>query len=322
MRWLSRVGKAGAIVIAVAVVVAFGVHDETTASALRVTPQTTLPDTALGYLGVYTPAMPESTAGLSAFAEKTRTRPNVAAYYSGWLEPFQAGFAEELARRGAVPLVQVDPAGITLSAVVGGRYDAYLSEFAAAVHAFGHPVIISFGHEMNGDWYSWGDGKTSPAVFVAAWRHVVRVFRSAGASNVTWLWAMNTVVGGPGPAASPQPWWPGGGYVNWVGIDGYFYDQSETFGTVFGRSIAAIRRFTRDPVLITETAAAPAAGKANKIQQLFAGARAAGMLGVVWFDDNGNRRWAIDGNPAALTAFGQAAQGFGGAVLPPADVPD
>jgi mannan endo-1,4-beta-mannosidase len=91
---------------------------------------------------------------------------------------------------------------------------------------------------------------------------------------------------------------------------------------LFGQTIAAIRHFTRDPVLITETAAAPAAGQAAKIQELFAGARSAGMLGVVWFDDGGYRDWVIDNDPAALAAFGQAAQGFGGAVLPPADAPD
>jgi hypothetical protein len=157
---------------------------------------------------------------------------------------------------------------------------------------------------------------------VAAWQYLVKVFRSNGASNVTWLWTVNSVVGGPGPAASPQPWWPGASYVNWVGIDGYFYYKSESFGTLFGQTISAIRHFTRDPVLITETAAAPAAGQAAKIQELFAGARSAGMLGVVWFDDGGYRDWVIDNDPAALAAFGQAAQGFGGAVLPPADVPD
>ena len=321
-RFLLRGGTVVVILAAVAVAVAFGVRDENSASAFRVTQQSTLPATAQGYLGVYTPAMPESTDGLSAFETKTGTRPNVAVYYSGWLEPFQTQFAGELARRGTVPLVQIDPRGINLSWIVDGKYKSYLATFAQSVRSFGHPVIISFGHEMNGNWYSWGNGKTSPAAFVAAWQYLVKVFRSNGASNVTWLWTVNSVVGGPGPAASPQPWWPGASYVNWVGIDGYFYYKSESFGTLFGQTISAIRHFTRDPVLITETAAAPAAGQAAKIQELFAGARSAGMLGVVSFDNGGYRDWVIDNDPAALAAFGQAAQGFGGAVLPPADIPD
>jgi hypothetical protein len=107
-----------------------------------------------------------------------------------------------------------------------------------------------------------------------------------------------------------------------VGIDGYSYYRTESFATLFGGTISVIRRFTADPVLITETAIAPSTGRAAKIRELFAGARSAGLLGVVWFDDSGYRDWVIDNDPAALAAFGQAAQGFGGAVLPPADVPD
>jgi mannan endo-1,4-beta-mannosidase len=48
--------------------------------------------------------------------------------------------------------------------------------------------IIGFAPEMNGNWYKWGDQNTSPATWVAAWRHVVDVFRANGADNVSWLW--------------------------------------------------------------------------------------------------------------------------------------
>ena len=101
-------------------------------------------------------------------------------YYSGWMEPFQLRFAEEAASHGAVPLVQIDPTGVSLTAIAAGRYDAYLRSYASSVKAFGSQVILSFGHEMNGYWYSWGYRHTSPAAFVAAWRHVVTVFRAAG----------------------------------------------------------------------------------------------------------------------------------------------
>lgn len=316
MRFLRRAGTVVLVATAVATVVAFGIRDYNAASE-----QNTLPATAQGYLGAYTPTMPASTSGLTAFDAETGTRPNVAVYYSGWLEPFQARFAAGLARQGVVPLVQIDPEGIDLSSIVNDKYDSYLEAFAQSVRAFGHPVIISFGHEMNGNWYSWGNGKTSPATFVAAWQHVVKVFRSRGADNVTWLWTINSVAGGPGPAASPQPWWPGASYVDWVGIDGYFYYRTESFATLFGGTISVIKRFTADPVLITETAIAPSAGRAAKIQELFAGARSAGLLGVVWFDDSGYRDWLIDNDRAALAAFKQAAQGFGGASLPPVQDP-
>jgi hypothetical protein len=74
-------------------------------------------------------------------------------------------------------LVQLQPNGVTLASIAAGHSDDYLRSYADAVIAFGHPVILSFGHEMNGSWYSWGYGRASPATFVAAWRHIVRLFR-------------------------------------------------------------------------------------------------------------------------------------------------
>jgi mannan endo-1,4-beta-mannosidase len=305
-RLLRRLGSVVVVAGAIAGVVAFGLHAQKVAE-----PADSLPATPHGYLGVYVPGMPASDAGLTAFGAETGTRPNVAVYYSGWMEPFQVHFAEEVTARGAVPLVQIDPQGISLAAIAHGQYDGYLGTFAETLHNFGHPVIISFGHEMNGDWYSWGKGKTSPADFVAAWRHIVNVFRTWGVFNVTWLWTINSLAGGPGQAFSPKAWWPGASYVDWVGIDGYYYYHGESFRTVFGNTISVIRRFTEDPVFIPETGIAPAAGKASTIPQVLAGALSAGVLGVVYFDANGYMNWSLNGNSQALAAFGKAARGFG-----------
>ena len=101
-------------------------------------------------------------------------------YYSGWCVPFPTKFATTVANKGAVPLVQMDPDNISLRQIASGQYDGYLSAYAEAVRAYQHPVILSFGHEMNGNWYTWGYGNTSPAVFVAAWRHIVKLFRYPG----------------------------------------------------------------------------------------------------------------------------------------------
>jgi hypothetical protein len=294
------------VVATIAAVVAFGLHDQQAAE-----PTNPLPATPHGYLGVYVPGTPASDAGPIAFGSATRTQPNVSVYYSGWMEPFQTHFAEEVTARGSVPLVQIDPQGISLAAIAHGQYNGYLASFAEALHNFGHPVIISFGHEMNGDWYSWGKGKTSPADFVAAWRHIVNVFRTWGVFNVTWLWTINSLAGGPGRAAAPNAWWPGPSYVNWVGIDGYYYYKGESFRTVFGNTISVIRHFTNDPVFIPETGVAPAADKAATIPRVFAGALSAGVLGVVYFDANGYQDWSLDGDAPALSAFGKAVRGFG-----------
>lgn len=264
-----------------------------------------LPTTPSSYVGLYPDGVPDSYAGITEFTAATGVKPDLVPYYSGWLEPFQAGFAAAAAKEGAVPLVQIDPTHISVAAIASGRYDAYLSSYADAVRAYRHPVILSFGHEMNGYWYSWGYERTPPAVFVAAWRHIVDLFRARGTRNVTWLWTVN-IIHKMGRVPSPDPWWPGSSYVTWVGIDGYYYDSSSVFASLFGPTIAAIRALTQEPILIAETAAAPAAGQPAKIADLFAGVRLYGLLGFVWFDAEHIEDWRLS-SPSAIAAFRRGA---------------
>ncbi len=270
----------------------------------------TLPRAPGAYLGVFTPSAPNSYAGVTAFTAATGVRLGVVSYYSGWMEPFQVKFAATAARHHAVTLVQIDPTDISLRAIASGHYDAYLRSYASAVKAFGARVILSFGHEMNGHWYSWGHRHTPSAAFVAAWRHIVNVFRQQGADNVTWLWTIN-VIDQRGDILAPGPWWPGSSYVTWVGIDGYYHKPSWTFASLFGPTIKAVRKLTLDPILISETAAPGATAQPAKIANLFAGVRAYGLLGFVWFDANRKRDWRLS-SPAAIAAYRQGAETYSG----------
>ena len=199
---------------------------------------------------------------------------------------------------------------VTLGSIAAGRWDSFLRSYALAVRSFGHPVILSFGHEMNGTWYPWGAGHESPAAFVAAWRHVVRVFRLARASNAVWAWTVNSV---NAASAALRQWWPGASWVNLVGIDGYYYRAGDTFSSVFGRTIARIRTFSNAPVLITETAVGQTTDRTHQVTALIAGVRAAHLVGMVWFDraqDQGiyHQDWRLEDDPAALAAFRAAAR--------------
>jgi mannan endo-1,4-beta-mannosidase len=249
-----------------------------------------LPTESDSYLGVFTKGAPDSYAGVTAFGKAAGAKPNVVMYYSGWFVPFPTSFANTAAENGAVPLVQMDPDNVSVAAIASGNYDGYLSAYAEAVRAYRHPVILSFGHEMNGDWFSWGYKNTSPAAFVAAWRHIVKLFRALGAQNVTWLWTVNIINDTQrGKIPRPTQWWPGSAYVNWVGIDGYYLKSSWQFAPLFGPTITAVRSLTLDPILIAETGAVPAAGQPAKIANLFAGTRQYGLLGFVWFDATNSR---------------------------------
>lgn len=273
-----------------------------------------LPTTPGSYLGVYAKPAPASYSGLTAFTNATGAKPDVAMYYSGWYVPFPTGFATTAANNGAAPLVQMDPDGISVAGIASGKYDGYLSQYAEAVRAYQHPVIMSFGHEMNGNWYSWGYTKTRPAVFVNAWRHVVTLFRALGAHNATWLWTVNIINNTQsGRIPNPSKWWPGGSYVDWVGIDGYYLKPSWQFAPLFGPTIGVVRQFTSDPILIAETGAVPTADQPAKIADLFAGVRSYGLLGFVYFDATSSvgEQFGLS-SPAAFAAFRKAASTFHG----------
>jgi mannan endo-1,4-beta-mannosidase len=271
--------------------------------------QAGLPATPESYLGVYSPSAPSSYTGVTSFTSATGVRPRLVVYYSGWLEPFQVGFAVTAAKHGAVPLVQIDPTGVSLTAIAHGQYDAYLSSYAQAVRAYHHPVILSFGHEMNAPWYSWGYQYTSPAAFVAAWRHMVTLFRRRGAENVTWLWTVNVIQSQDGRTLRPAPWWPGRAYVTWVGVDGYYLEPSWQFVTLFGPTIVALRELTRDPILVAETSATRAAGQADKVPDLFAGVHTYGLLGFVWFNAITSHDYRM-ADPGAIAAYRRAARAY------------
>jgi mannan endo-1,4-beta-mannosidase len=260
------------------------------------------------YLGVYEAGVPASYRPVDEFAEVAGRQPNLVGYYSGWAEPFKIDFAQEAHSHGAIPFVQIDPTGASVPAIAAGVYDTYLRNYADEVRDYGHPVVIGFGHEMNAPWYSWGYGHLSSATFVAAWRHLVRLFRQQGADNVTWIWTIQADEPGTGPIAS---WWPGSKYVTWVGIDGFYYRQSDTFASVFGRTITQVRRVTTRPVLLSETAVGPGQERFRNIAGLFQGVVASQALGLVWFDvaqDHGpyHQNWRIEDSGSAEEVFSLA----------------
>lgn len=110
-----------------------------------------------------------------------------------------------------------------LSTIAGGSMDPWISGFARDAAAYGLPILMSFGHEMNGNWYPWtvqsGNSQSNTAAnFVSAWQHVWTLFQRAGATNVKWMWCANV---GSGSFPIVTAAYPGDAYVDWIGWDGY-----------------------------------------------------------------------------------------------------
>lgn len=239
---------------------------------------------------------------LDAFDSAVGASPDLVSEYQRFGQPLDTGQLREIEGKGTVPLLQWNPAHVSLAAIAGGSYDSYLRSSAGTIRSQRCPVIISFGHEMNGPWWSWGKGHQSPASFIAAWRHIHGVFAQAGATNATWLWNPNIVSNAA--VTDPSAWWPGSAYVDWTGLDGYFWTPRQTFASLFGPAISAMRKLAPGkPVMIAETGAYPGPGMAARVTELFSGATSEGLAAVVYFDHKGHSDWRIEENRAASAAF-------------------
>ena len=176
------------------------------------------------------------------------------------------------------------------------------------MRAYHHPVILSFGHEMNAPWYSWGYLHTSPAAFVSAWRHIVTTVPPARAPrNVTWLWTVNVIQSQDGQTLRPAAWWPGQ-HVRDLGGGRRLLPQAVL--EVRGHIRADHRRAARaDQGSDSHRRDERDAGRrpAGKIADLFAGIHAYGLLGFVWFNASTSHDYRM-AEPQATAAFGRDAQ--------------
>jgi mannan endo-1,4-beta-mannosidase len=265
-------------------------------------------------LGVATTSPIESN--VHAFTRAVGTRPDLVEYYAAFGSPFPAKTARYFEKRHQLSLIQINPQKVSLSDIAAGKYDGYLRRYANQVRRFHSKVGISFAHEMNGWWYPWSipwshtaaQAKAIPAELVLAWRHIHDVFTAQHAFNVIWVWTISR--DGKFPGWPPlRAWWPGPQYVSWVGMDGYFRRPSEDFGYLFRRQLAAVRKFTNKPTLLTETAVNGVdANSASQVRQLLRGVRnpAYHLIGFIWFDVNALKAWNIDHNPAETAEIRQA----------------
>lgn len=262
-------------------------------------------------IGAYQPNSPGSYNQVTAFSQAAGFDPRITSYYSTFAQPFATAFAQQAATRGTSVLVQWQPRGTSNSAIASGSQDAYITAFAKAVASVNYQVIISYGQEMNGNWYDWGQADT-PANYVAAYTHIWDLFRSLGVHNVTWLWGPNVSYTGSTPLAEL---YPGDQYVDWVGLDGYFANPSDTFGSLFGPSITELRQITSKPLLIAESGVTGNAGAAQ-LRSLFSGAALAGAVGIVYFDeaqtgDLEHQDWRLENNAVNMAVFATLVQIYG-----------
>jgi hypothetical protein len=270
-------------------------------------------------LGVIIPWSSSYFTQLDAFSQQVGRAPTIVGSYRDWTIPLiNTSQLDGVISRGAIPQVTWEPwdptqgtnqPGYGLSTITDGSHDAYIQASAQAAAAYGKPFQIRFAPEMNGSWAPWEgsvNGNT-PAAYVAAWQHAVSIFRSAGATNVSWVWAPNC-----GPTSTISSYYPGDSWVDVIGLDGYNWGSSlgkwQSFTEVFGGSYDIVTALSATkPVVITETASADAGGdKAAWITSAYQTeipTRFPRVSAVIWFDVNKETDWRVDSSASALAAY-------------------
>jgi hypothetical protein len=133
-----------------------------------------------------------------------------------------------------------------------GAQDGYILAFARALARFRGTVYLRYAHEMNGYWYPWS---RDPAAYVAAWRRIVRLFASAGARNVRFVWSVNPNLYDPAGTwkRSVRPYWPGRRYVDVVGSTMINFGGAKRYPVAaFVPRLRWLRATYAKPLLLTE----------------------------------------------------------------------
>ncbi len=260
---------------------------------------------------------PGRAPALERYVSEVGQKPAVVMWFQSFDEPlYYSDQRTAVDGLGALPMISWEPVqdgrGIPLAQIASGAIDSYLRAAAVAAAAWHRPIFIRFAPEMNLANQPWGPGVegNTPNAYVAAWRHIVTLFRNSGATNVRWVWAPNVDCGGRCPFDS---FYPGDRWVDWAALDGYNYgpiNGNEWMSLVetFGSSYDDITALTAKPLMITETASAELGGnKAAWITQAFLygiPTHLPRVRAVVWWqhDDQG-ADWRVDSSPAALASF-------------------
>lgn len=197
---------------------------------------------------------------------------------------FRADWMDSCRNNGIIPMVSwspeasdEDPNFSRLQDIVDGKEDAYLRAWGQASAAWNHPYFIRLMWEFTGTWtdykvdpadpnnpnnpnnvwgygiYPWsyqssyGNGNT-PAIFVAAWRHIVDTVRAAGGTQISWVWCP----AGPDSASTLRSVYPGDNYVDWISADIYM-DVDQQGNSYINQMFSSMREVAPSkPVAITE----------------------------------------------------------------------
>ncbi len=287
--------------------------------------------------------------GIEDFENLVGKHQAIIASSSYWGEQsFPAENVKLIFRHGSIPLVfwspwnrpyeeDQGPDKFSLNNIADGKWDAYIDMWGEAAHAFGKPMIVSFGNEMNGSWFPWSGGwyhgnqpipgtkpvrYQGPELFKRAYRRVVDRVRAKGGTNVLWVFHVMNY-------SYPQDTWnmcaqyyPGPDYVDWLGLSVYgeqYLDDpwEENFAPLLDWPYEEICQLDpKKPIMLTEWSIGeyPMHGsKAKFMKGAFANMKEKSRLkaAIYWHErweneDDSYSNLRVNSSPESLAVFQEA----------------
>lgn len=302
------------------------------------TTRLTVPPAGMMYHGVYPggESGTESditTAGIQQYVQLSGKRLAWVYFSNNWFQSraFPVQTATMIRNEGAVPYIRLmlrsnldtgiaEPV-FTLPRIISGAFDQDLLAWAHAAAQFSTPLLVEFGTECNGQWFSWnghwngagtltgfGDRTKAdgPEQFVAAYRHIILLMRNAGARNITWVFHINCADDPDVAWNRLEKYYPGDDVIDWIGISAYgAQEPTETDAQTFRAAIDAVYpRVTAlapsKPVIVAEFGCTT--GNSTVAADQWAQAALRDLLSHRWPKIIGfswwNEQWKNDNNPA------------------------
>ena len=124
-----------------------------------------------------------------------------------------------------------------LYSIIAGKHDKYIEMWGDEAKAYGKPILVAWGLEMNGNWFPWsgvfhGADKPipgtnpvlfeGPEAFKKAYKHVIDKVRSRGANNIEWVFHANNTCDPYDPSWNNMAaYYPGSDYADWLALSTY-----------------------------------------------------------------------------------------------------
>jgi hypothetical protein len=274
--------------------------------------------------GAYATGAPWTPSVIDSFTTLTSKRPSVVHWFESWSDTgFYKANYDAVYARGSVPMVTWQPWNhrnsisdqpeYQLQDITNGNHDAYIHTYARDAAAYGKTIYLRPMQEMNSDWFPWGvcTNGNSPSQYAPAYRHIVDIFRSEGATNVKFVWTPNIQTN----CSNYQTLYPGDTYVDWVGLDGYNWGTSQGWSTwqsptqLFKASYDELVSVAPNkPAMIAEYGCAELGGdKAAWIRNLYLDAVPNQMpnikLIMVYHEVWSGVDWRVNSSAASLAAY-------------------